>query len=274
MYRSTNNGKRWERVPIDDAHGMYFQLQRSGSFLLGLHYLELSISRDTGSTWVSTGIPSSAVGASDNLMVCGQWGGILFSSDSGATWECRIAGIPPKVPPYYDSSFYPTSIAVTGDTVFAALKNWVFMSSNAGKEWASAMKNWPPLPGNMPGDVKVNGGYVYVRSIGGLFRSSINDLLATAGPLGAAPGRALRLDPYPNPSDGRFTLSCASPGYRDRVSVRLFDLLGRLSMTREFNPFPAGNSSLEVDARGLVPGVYLLVLTAGSSLATGLVRIQ
>ncbi|MEL7160401.1 MAG: glycoside hydrolase family 9 protein, partial [Bacteroidota bacterium] len=64
---------------------------------------------------------------------------------------------------------------------------------------------------------------------------------------------------YPNPNPGQFTLDLRTPIARETVSIRLYDLNGRLVDRTSISTF-AGNNRLRMDYRDsdLATGVYLL----------------
>lgn len=73
--------------------------------------------------------------------------------------------------------------------------------------------------------------------------------------------QSIRVENYPNPfsdlSTVRFTLPRAAA-----VSLRLYDLLGRLVLQLGEGRYPRGETALTLDGTGLPAGIYHLVLTA------------
>ena len=98
-------------------------------------------------------------------------------------------------------------------------------------------------------------GHVAVDAAGGVANES--------GPDAAG----LRLAAVPNPASAsteiRFTLDAPQA-----VSVALVDVLGREVVRVAEGAFGAGEQRLPLDVRGLPPGVYVVRLTAGGSVAT------
>ena len=74
---------------------------------------------------------------------------------------------------------------------------------------------------------------------------------------------------YPNPfsSDVRFEL--AVDGTATETSLRVFDLLGREVANPLSGPVGPGSLTIDWSAGHLAPGIYVYVLTAGSSVHTG-----
>jgi endonuclease/exonuclease/phosphatase family metal-dependent hydrolase len=83
-----------------------------------------------------------------------------------------------------------------------------------------------------------------------------------------APGRAFALNaPYPNPfTDAAtltYTLDRSSP-----VRLELFDALGRRVSVIEDEARPAGEYRVRFNGNALIPGLYIVRLTAGDQVAT------
>ncbi|HET6273588.1 MAG TPA: T9SS type A sorting domain-containing protein [Bacteroidota bacterium] len=68
---------------------------------------------------------------------------------------------------------------------------------------------------------------------------------------------------YPNPFNSRTIIKYSIP-HRDRVSIRLYDLLGRIVETLYEGNQEMGNHVIDFDSENLSSGVYLLVLEPSS----------
>lgn len=80
--------------------------------------------------------------------------------------------------------------------------------------------------------------------------------------------------PFPNPFREATTLTYDLPAPAD-VRLDVFDALGRLVATLDDGPRPAGTHDVTFAPERLVPGLYLVRLTAGEKTATRrLVRVQ
>jgi hypothetical protein len=83
---------------------------------------------------------------------------------------------------------------------------------------------------------------------------------------GLPPGYALSQN-YPNPFNPSTKISF-SLARQDRVTLKVYDTLGRTVATLIDGTLPAGGHSAQFDARGLASGVYVCRLSAGSYSAT------
>ncbi|OJJ23479.1 hypothetical protein BKI52_03700 [marine bacterium AO1-C] len=73
---------------------------------------------------------------------------------------------------------------------------------------------------------------------------------------------------YPNPFSNTLTLSLELPK-EGQVSLKVFDLMGRLQKTSMHKKLKAGKQSLELDMRDLQTGTYLYHLQVGDQLIKG-----
>ena len=83
----------------------------------------------------------------------------------------------------------------------------------------------------------------------------------------SAPETVQLLGTYPNPARTRATMRFALP-QRQRVTVRLFDALGRRVATIMQGRKEEGRHQRQIDTSGLPSGVYFLRLKAGDAIQT------
>ncbi|MEM1116382.1 MAG: T9SS type A sorting domain-containing protein [Bacteroidota bacterium] len=89
------------------------------------------------------------------------------------------------------------------------------------------------------------------------------DARATSGPQAPEAAEALVLGPsFPNPLQTTTTIPVVL-GEEARVTVDVFDALGRRVLQALDRDLPAGGHRVEVDASDLAPGLYLYRVTAG-----------
>jgi hypothetical protein len=99
----------------------------------------------------------------------------------------------------------------------------------------------------------------------------LHDGIAVSG-LEPAAGR-LGLSVSPNPCQGRAVVAYSLPRSGD-VSLKLFDVTGKLAATLASGLYQAGVARVELPDSGLNPGVYVLKLESGSSSQTRKLIIQ
>ncbi|MCH7638004.1 MAG: T9SS type A sorting domain-containing protein [Bacteroidetes bacterium] len=86
-------------------------------------------------------------------------------------------------------------------------------------------------------------------------------------PVDDLPAQAVLAAAYPNPSSDQTTIEFVVPE-RSHVALRIYDLLGREVRVLCAREMAAGKHEVAFDAGRLAPGVYVLRLEAGSSIAT------
>jgi hypothetical protein len=79
-------------------------------------------------------------------------------------------------------------------------------------------------------------------------------------------GSSLLRQCYPNPFNGetRISFTVGTAGAMDRVSVRVFDMLGRSVATLVDGPLAPGSHDVVFDASGFSSGVYVYILQVGT----------
>lgn len=90
---------------------------------------------------------------------------------------------------------------------------------------------------------------------------------AVPGETTTADEATLRLQCAPNPATSTLHLYLNIPG-NTRVSLRLYDALGRTAMTLLDGTLEQGESVVNADLRGVPPGYYTAELVAGKSRTT------
>lgn len=83
----------------------------------------------------------------------------------------------------------------------------------------------------------------------------------------ASSGTGLRLQSSPNPATSTLRLHLSIP-YNGKVSLRLYDALGRNALVLMEGQREKGESLVETDLNGLPPGYYTAELVAGGNRIT------
>jgi len=197
-------------------------------------------------------------------------GAVTVERYTGSARDLQFSGPPPV-----HLGKYRWVISHTGLTAFSARISFehTMFSSNVTDQnsvivyWRPTEGNgtFAPLPPASPTDpllVRVN-----VTAFGEfIFGANDDQLDGIARPAEVRP--AFRLDQnYPNPFNPETTIRYSLP-YADRVSVSVFDILGR-EVARLVNGFqPAGEHGVTFSAAGLSSGVYIYHLESGAQRIT------
>jgi photosystem II stability/assembly factor-like uncharacterized protein len=237
---------------------------------------EFSISDQNGKNWTSTifdtinGLSGITYMSGDSLMACGRNGLLMLSTDLGATWSPRSAGM----------STIMSKILYHSDTLMVVASDiGVLESNDRGVTWhkitvpnlirafdgSSDFDYITSL--SMTPDRKLiyaaGGDFVFVR---GLEPDSVSTSRVDYGNISNI---YLRIKPYPNPSvsgKARASIWGLSNSHNAKRSLALYDLRGTkvLDLSEQITQDPyAVAIDVEFDTRGLAKGTYMLVLDAG-----------
>jgi hypothetical protein len=75
------------------------------------------------------------------------------------------------------------------------------------------------------------------------------------------------LGTFPNPTHSQATVRYALP-QREKITIRVYDVLGRQVATVKRGPADPGRKQLQLDTSDLTSGTYFLRLTAGETTRT------
>ncbi|MBN1448253.1 MAG: hypothetical protein JXA28_10015 [Bacteroidetes bacterium] len=282
VYRTTNGAESWTRIS-DNLSG------DNSSFLtaIGLSAADpqviwtgssrgwIHVSTDGGMSWrrADSGLPAFyvtdvAVHAGDAGDVVVTYSGfgqshVFRSTDLGATWQDLSGtgdGALPDIPvntvfrhPERDAELY------VGTDV------GLFVSSDSGATWEVDNEG---IGNVIIADIKMRpDGVLFVATHGrGMYRSS-RSILSDAPVL---PVTAVLAQNYPNPftaSTGYETVIPYTLVEEGNVTLRLFDMAGRLLRERNFGLQTAGDYHYPLDGRGLAGGAYVVRLFVNGRLA-------
>lgn len=198
--------------------------------------------------------------------------GIMVTADSGATWDTLttlpMAGISPS-----SIEFVPNShIAILTSNM------GVYRTSDFGATWSSIGIPVSYIPDGAEESISREGGE-FVVSI-----NSANNGIATysdsissseVDAVGETPVSQLLFDIHPNPSEGTTMFSFVLPS-SDRVSIAIYDGLGRKVSDVADKMFDEGPNYIAFDAHRLPPGAYYAVLetTSGTHLTKAITILR
>jgi hypothetical protein len=249
VFRSTDNGNSWKYAGLNQAYsvaasnnGSVFARDQHGWFR----------STDNGETWdqmaLYTGGRFVVCNDSNHVFALGESGGSR-STDDGLTWS-----------PF--CTFPVTSIAFTREGhIFAGITNaGVYLSTNNGVSWSARNSGFTDL---RVGPLMVTtDGYLFAITGGGLFRSMNPTTGITSGTAGLPATIALDQN-YPNPFNPSTIIKFQIP-VSGRVTLRVFDIIGKEVATLVDEILEAGTHTRTFDAGGVASGVYFYHLQAGS----------
>jgi hypothetical protein len=216
------------------------------------------ISTDNGSTWSprndglnSTAVQSMAIGSDRqgaSHLYAGTVDGIYHSSDDGMKWDRVLAG-----------TWTHQSFAVFHQNVFFGNDSGVFLSSDNGTVWTTANDGLSDrnVVSLVTGNDSSGVAFLFAGTArSGVWKRPLSEIVSSVAQRDGALERVLALEQnHPNPARAAteipFTLFRAG-----RVTLRVYDALGRNVSTPLNQEMQAGAHSAAWDASALPAGVY------------------
>jgi photosystem II stability/assembly factor-like uncharacterized protein len=299
LYRSTDIGTSWQKITLGDTRsitGIAFSSTDNG-WIWGEHGLLIRLTNGGNlSTFWSADTTKNIIGLAENgseITIYSTDGTLASTTDQGQTWSTGSTGAThvctkvekigseywilgdsglvirsPHPGEYIDVSL-PDAVTLRGicmlDTanIFVAGDNGkIYYTTDRGTEWYSQYTaDWHDLKAitfldNVNGIAVGSGGTI-------LLTSSPGTVTGVRNPVPAMPAYYQLSQNYPNPFNPSTTIRYALPE-QSRVTLRIYDILGREIATLVDGVEPAGEKITVWDARGFSSGVYLYRLDAGS----------
>ncbi len=276
IYAGTNGGG----VYVSTDNGATFNQTNSGltdldittlafigqSFLAGTDTAGVFISTDDGTDWTAAkvGIPGDShifafsVDSSDVFAATDR--GILVSTDEGKSWVAQSQGLPP-VP--------IQAIASSNKNLYAGTDgDGVYFSANYGATWNAANAGLPA--GTIINCLSVVDSSLFAGTpdFGVWFRplsQLVTDVRNTDN--GTVVNRFDLNQNYPNPFNPSTVINYELPA-SSHVTLKIYDVLGRVIATLVNGQEPAGSHSVTMNGSGLPSGVYFYHMQAGTYSAT------
>lgn len=266
LYRSTDDGASWSQFRAAGGDTIFYCVVQAGDRLVvpfsyrgpsGRQYAAMHLSPTSGAVVAITEVPAIlddvVVTPDGTLIGVGAWaafGQVVLSTDRGTTWR---SWPDPKL---------GTTLEIAIDSagrVFAGMRMSpkVAVTTDAGASWSA----FAEIPDGRAARMFATDprGVVYAATDGGVYEYT--PAAAVSSEAGA--GEAKLEGIAPNPASDEATLRLRLD--RDaRVSLRVFDRLGRQGLaTRDFRLGP-GLHAIPIDIASLPPGVYLCSVSSGS----------
>ncbi len=272
LHRSTNNGVSWTLVPGSNSFIDKSVISFNGNLYAGGSGIYRSTNNgasffgvgSTGDAWGIAVIGSTIYGADGNR--------ITHSTNDGVTWFPRTAIIGSTI----------SDLKVNGTTLIASGGlTGVFFSNDGGVSWQARNEG---LTNIQVMRLVIAGSYIYagVRNNGGVWRRLLSELTSVREIANTIPEHISLEQNYPNPfnptTEIRFQIAevrsqtsevggqseglLTEKSEAGRVTLKVFDVLGREVATLVNENLSAGSYEATFDANGLASGIYYYRLQA------------
>jgi photosystem II stability/assembly factor-like uncharacterized protein len=270
VYRSTDNGNNWTQINngLTCPYIWSFGIDSEDRLFAGSAGCGVGVflSTDNGDSWTpanagltSTDITSLGFNHPGDVFAGTYYGGGIFrSTDNGMNWTAVNNGL---------SNTNPSSFAfpLFSDNLyegFAGTAGGVFATSY-GDEWYEYNDGLTAL--DVRALLSPDDRYLYAGTAGGgVFVVQLPVSVEDDSPF---PTLYELSQNFPNPFNPKSLITFQLPG-EERVTLTVYDILGRAVATLVDGRLPAGQHHIEFNATGLAGGVYFYTLHAGSFMAT------
>jgi hypothetical protein len=185
---------------------------------------------------------------------------VFLSTNRGANWTAVSDGM---------THPFVSRFALSGSNLIAGLNGYgyagLYVSTNRGASWTDASAGMAS-PGIYA--LAVSGTHIFGTTYGGVWRRALSEMITSAGLAGnETPGAFVLEQNYPNPFNPWTTIRFELPGPM-RVTVRVFDLLGREVSVLLDRTTGGGVHEVRWDGSRVASGVYVYRLQAGNYVAS------
>lgn len=279
--KSINGGANWSRYELSTTRGEVFALALhptnsnilfAGGYCDDNYVGKVVKSTDGGSHWsdASSGLAQNynyvyalAIDpSSPQVMYAGCNNGMFKSMDGGSNWVKLNASFS-RVAAIVISAQLPK-------TIYAATSHQgIFCSVDGGANWAAMNEGLTTLQIECLALDPVNR-LLFAGTNGcGVFRRDISTAVASSASPVQLPGQFALKSNYPNPFNPQTTITYEIPEPADAVvTLKIFDMAGRLIKTLQEGKMSAGQHSISWDGKdesgsSVTSGVYFCHLSAG-----------
>ncbi|MGD0338153.1 MAG: T9SS type A sorting domain-containing protein [Bacteroidota bacterium] len=268
VYLSTDHAANWTPaktgLPQENPHNIIYALGKIGSKLIAATYDSgFFVSTNNAANWApsSTGLPLPARGKKfvtvGTKIYAGLQNnrGVYVSADSCNSWTAINEGL---------TDLDINALASDGTNLFAGTLNCVSILMHGSTSWIPMATGLPVVGSNEIDALLVNGDYLYAAvGSSGVWRRLLSEMTDVKNYTAQNQPDVFTLKQnYPNPFNPTTTISFSLPT-PSKVSLKVFDLLGREVAIIVSEVLSAGDHSRQWNASGFASGIYYYRLEAG-----------
>ncbi len=265
VYYSSNYGKTWSSTNLSNSGLIMGVLSVNNNIFAGFYGEGVFRSTDNGITWgtVNNGItvPYIYVLANSGATIFAGGPGVYRSTDMGDSWSAENNILPNDNLGKYtvrDFVFYKNNI-------FVGTSAGVFLSTNNGDTWLDVNEG---LINKNVWSLAINQNYLFVATEAGIKRRAINEMVTGVQSKEINLPTIFSLSQnYPNPFNPTTTIIYTIPK-SSLVTIKVYDILGKLVETLVNAQKIVGNYKVEFNASKFASGVYFYQLRAGNFIST------
>ncbi|MFW9928526.1 MAG: T9SS type A sorting domain-containing protein [Candidatus Thorarchaeota archaeon] len=226
------------------------------------------ISTNNGNSWLqsNSGLTNKNIdcftatfnkNGGSNIFAGTYYGGIFRSSDNGNNWTEINQGL---------TNSLIWSLAAIDTNIFAGTSDGLFVSTNNGKSWIESDQG---LTNKTIYSICIVDSNIFIGTFGGsVWKSKLTDEIDSAKAIFNRPIDGFFLQQnFPNPFNLKTTIDY-SLLEESFVTIKIYDILGNEIATLRSEREPAGNYSINFNARNLPSGIYFYRMQAGSYIST------
>jgi photosystem II stability/assembly factor-like uncharacterized protein len=259
LYRTTDKGESWVRLDQNLFHNYFIAMAfDSLDNIYAGDGNRIFNSSDDGQSWIKMyeGIPLSAVtglavSPRGNIFAAVDYEGVLRSTDGGDTWELKSDGV---------SKYLSTlNIDENGNIYVTKMnKGGIWQSTDEGENWNDFTSNLPLTQVNR---IIFRDNELYLATDESVWKSNPDSLTSVAEDV-IKPKEYFLSQNYPNPFNPSTTIKYSLP-QAGRVTLSIYDLLGREVIKLIDEEKPAGEYEINWNASSHPSGVYFMRMQAG-----------
>jgi photosystem II stability/assembly factor-like uncharacterized protein len=262
MYRTTDLGETWERLDKNfiSPYTFAFDIDNEDNLYAGTRGGAIYKSTDDGTSWsliyrnpTNGAIATLKISDNGNIFSAANYTGIIRSTDKGITWEV-VRNEYNLIYPHY-----PLAINKK-EEIFTSSSNFnIYMSKDNGETWDDITSNTKYL--NVHSFTVDKHDNIYLATDESVWKSNPDSLTSIAED-DIKPKEYFLSQNYPNPFNPSTTIKYSLP-QTGRVTLSIYDLLGREVIKLIDEEKPAGDYKTKWNASSYPSGVYFLKMQAG-----------
>jgi photosystem II stability/assembly factor-like uncharacterized protein len=263
IYWSDDGAEHWQRTNISgQSSGCRFFVNHNG-LLFGarenINTPDGYVSTDSGASWqelTTIRMPTITFLSEPPKLWAGTIDGVWLSTDNGATWEERNNGL--NLDPY------SSSIIRVGGKLITSLKfggSGMFITSDEGFNWEDFGDGLPFLA--LISELITYGDQIVTATSDGVWTRDISEVMVDIETADTELPQAYELaQNYPNPFNPSTEIAFSIPE-NSRVTLTIYDMLGRQVETLLDETKPAGSYKVNFNANNLPSGMYFYKIQSG-----------